>query len=317
MPLKTRNYSSMKPIIFLSSTFEDLKEYRQEVIELLQSMQCEVSGMEFFGARTEAPLEVCLSEVEKSNIYIGILGMRYGFVDEESNRSYTHLEYEKATNHKLERLIFLIDENNQPVLPKNVDIGEKGILLRDFKNELKRKHTVVFFTTPEHLVKKVRTTLELKLDDINALKTPTDKGESLTIDSQRINTRIILGGVREEDENFSFELNEKTNFYLHYETQDQEASIVVYLRFKTDLNEEKWIAFGTVRSIKNKFKSEHVYRIGYPSMTQKTIKENILDKISESGLELSGKPIEILRIRFRNDADLDNSVRIDYGYEEK
>ena len=60
--------------------------------------------MEFFGARTEKSLEVCLSEVEQSDIYIGILGMKYGSIDEDTGKSYTHLEYKKATELELPRL---------------------------------------------------------------------------------------------------------------------------------------------------------------------------------------------------------------------
>ncbi len=51
--------------------------------------------MEQFGARKSNPLETCLAEVEQSDIYVGILGMRYGSEEPNSGKSYSQLEYEK------------------------------------------------------------------------------------------------------------------------------------------------------------------------------------------------------------------------------
>lgn len=40
--------------------------------------------MEQFGARKSNPLATCISEVEQSDIYVGIIGMRYGSEDPNS-----------------------------------------------------------------------------------------------------------------------------------------------------------------------------------------------------------------------------------------
>ena len=54
-------------------------------------------------------------------------------------------------SHKTPSLIYLIDEDNQPVLPKDVEFGPGAEKLRSLKETLKRQHTVSFFTTPESL----------------------------------------------------------------------------------------------------------------------------------------------------------------------
>ena len=86
----------MKKTIFISSTYKDLVKERKAVWELLKRYDVNIVGMEEFGARKDSPLTTCLKEVEQSNIYIGIIANRWGSIEEESGKSYTQLEYEKA-----------------------------------------------------------------------------------------------------------------------------------------------------------------------------------------------------------------------------
>jgi hypothetical protein len=80
---------------------------------------------------------------------------RYGSIDEESGKSMTHVEYDEAQRLGLPTLIYIIDEECQPILPKFVDTGENAQLLRDLKEEIKKKYQVSFFTTPEDLAKRI------------------------------------------------------------------------------------------------------------------------------------------------------------------
>jgi hypothetical protein len=141
--------------IFVGSTYEDLIDYRKAVTDALHRLEAIVRGMEYFGSKPGRPKDECLKAVASCRIYIGIFAMRYGSIDEETGKSMTHLEYEEAARLKLPALIYLIDEERQPVLPKFVETGEKAELLKTLKGELKKKFTVSFFTTPEDLAKRV------------------------------------------------------------------------------------------------------------------------------------------------------------------
>jgi hypothetical protein len=44
----------MNKTVFISSTYDDLKEYRRAVWELLEKFDVNVRGMEQFGARKES-----------------------------------------------------------------------------------------------------------------------------------------------------------------------------------------------------------------------------------------------------------------------
>jgi hypothetical protein len=77
---------------------------------VLKDFNVAIKGMEEFGARTEGPLQTCLAEVEQSDVYLGIIAFRLGSIDNESDKSFTQLEYEHALQAKKEILIYLADE---------------------------------------------------------------------------------------------------------------------------------------------------------------------------------------------------------------
>lgn len=145
----------MKKTVFISSTFEDLKEHRKKVWDTLTKYEVNVRGMERFGARKEAPLQTCLAEVEQSDIFIGIISYRLGTIDTSSSKSFTQLEYEKALELKRDIFIYLIDDKNGKVAPTFVDFGENHEKLESFKSILKERHTIDTFTDEDNLVEKL------------------------------------------------------------------------------------------------------------------------------------------------------------------
>lgn len=141
--------------VFVSSTFVDLQPYRTAVREVLHRLEAVVRGMEYFGALPETPKNECLRIVRSCRFYVGIFAMRYGSIDPESGKSLTQMEYEEAQRLRLPSLIYLLDEERQPILPKHIEFGESAEKLREFKRTLRANHVVSFFTTPEDLAVRV------------------------------------------------------------------------------------------------------------------------------------------------------------------
>lgn len=148
----------MNKQIFISSTYKDLIPHREIIWDMLLSLDLNISGMEKFGARPEKPLETCLKEVEESDIFIGIIGMRYGSVDTKTGKSFTQLEYEKAVDLGLEVLVYMIDEKNALIRADSID-PENHIKLKDFKSTLSNSHTIDHFISEKDLVSKLKTKL--------------------------------------------------------------------------------------------------------------------------------------------------------------
>jgi len=132
--------------VFVGSTYEDLKPYREAVKDTLVRLETIVRGMEYFGSKPGSPKDECLKVVNGCKVYIGIFAMRYGSIDTESGKSMTQLEYEEAQRLQLPTLIYLLDEEHQPVLTKYIDIDDKAQMLANLKEVLKKRHMVSFFT---------------------------------------------------------------------------------------------------------------------------------------------------------------------------
>jgi hypothetical protein len=164
--------------VFVSSTFVDLQPYRQAVRDALHRLEAVVRGMEYFGALPETPRDECLRIVRSCNFYVGIFAMRYGSIDAESGKSLTRLEYEEAQRQRLPSLIYLLDEERQPVLPKHIEFGESAERLREFKRTLKSNHVVSFFTTPEDLAVRVSQDLPGLIERSG---TPIKRGELVKV----------------------------------------------------------------------------------------------------------------------------------------
>lgn len=154
--------------IFVSSTREDLLPYREAVEKVLSGMEYIPLGMEYFVSAPDKPIDVCLSTVRRSQLYIIIVGMRYGSIEEGSQKSFTELEYDEAVKNKIPILAFVIDEDQCPVLPKFVDTGEKAEKLKLFKQKLNSSYLVSRFTSVDDLKQLVEKSVRQAIDKISA-----------------------------------------------------------------------------------------------------------------------------------------------------
>lgn len=82
--------------VFISSTYKDLVEERQKVIEALLGKNCFPVGMEYFPAANDDQFTVIKKLIDRCDYYILIIGGRYGSIEPKSEKSYTQLEFEYA-----------------------------------------------------------------------------------------------------------------------------------------------------------------------------------------------------------------------------
>lgn len=99
--------------VFVSSTYEDLKEERKTVIEALLQMNCFPVGMEFFNAADDSQWDVITSLIDECDYYVLIVAGRYGSVEESSGISYTQKEYEYAVKKNVPVISFVHKDVNQ------------------------------------------------------------------------------------------------------------------------------------------------------------------------------------------------------------
>ena len=103
--------SAHSPRVYVSSTYQDLKDCRRAIRFALQRMDLDNIAMETYTAGEERPVDRCLDDVRSADIYIGVLAWRYGFVPAGGRTSITELEYRAAGEAGIPRLIFVLDSD--------------------------------------------------------------------------------------------------------------------------------------------------------------------------------------------------------------
>ena len=141
--------------VYLSSTYEDLKDYRESVYRTLSKFERiqKIVAMEDYVACDERPVNKCLRDVEKCDAYIGLFAWRYGFIpDEYDDLSITNLEYLKAVKKNKPIFIFLVkDKTSWP----NDFIDKSPDNIINFRNKLQNDRIVSFFKSKEDLSQEV------------------------------------------------------------------------------------------------------------------------------------------------------------------
>jgi tetratricopeptide (TPR) repeat protein len=145
--------------IYISSTFEDLKEYREAVYHALRRDRHDVISMEDMVAQGQKPLQACLEDVASCDIYIGIFAWRYGFIppnekDNPNKLSITELEYRKACEGKIPCLIFLLDEDTQwspRFMDGTVQSGTNADNINRLRNGFKSDYVISRFKNKDEL----------------------------------------------------------------------------------------------------------------------------------------------------------------------
>jgi hypothetical protein len=152
--------------VFVCSTYSDLSDEREGVLDAIRRLQLQHDSMEFFGARADQPIETCLAEVRRSNILVVIVGHRYGSLVPEMNISYSEAEYREGHRLKKPCLVYIRGED-VPILPRHMERDpDKLRLLEAWKTTLQSRHTVARFEGKNDLAVQVAADLGRTISDL-------------------------------------------------------------------------------------------------------------------------------------------------------
>jgi len=137
--------------VFISSTFTDLINERQQAVKAVLNANHIPAGMELFKANNIDQMNVIKKWIDNSDVFMLILGGRYGSLDADSQKSYTHLEYEYALEKKMPIFTLILNdsvikENYSKSEGSHDDFFEKKNLKKytKFKEQVKTNSVVNF-----------------------------------------------------------------------------------------------------------------------------------------------------------------------------
>lgn len=143
-----------KYTVFLSSTFDDLREERREVIHALLEMDCIPCCMETFPADDDEQFEFIKSVIDECDYYILIIAGRYGSIG-KNGISFTEMEYRYALGNGIPVLSFIHNDINSISLQKSEKTKLNRKKLDAFIKYVSNGKLVKFWNGKEDLAGKV------------------------------------------------------------------------------------------------------------------------------------------------------------------
>lgn len=96
--------------VFISSTYADLLKERQASVSAILKAGHIPAGMELFAAEDESQIKTIRRWIAESDVFMLILGSRYGSIEPTTGKSYIELEYDYAVTRKKPLFAVVMDE---------------------------------------------------------------------------------------------------------------------------------------------------------------------------------------------------------------
>ena len=155
--------------VFISSTYEDLKEERVAVSQTLLDLGCIPVGMEQFPASGMSQMDYIKKMLETCDYYILILAGRYGSIDPADGVGYTEKEYDYAVASDIPVMSFIVD--NIGKLPnekcEKTDAGREA--LAKFRAKVSASRMIKKYSSKESLQVGVAVSLQQCIKDFPAV----------------------------------------------------------------------------------------------------------------------------------------------------
>jgi hypothetical protein len=143
--------------VFISSTYADLQEERQEVIQALLELDCIPAGMELFPAASEDQWTLIKQVIDDCDYYMVIVAGRYGSIGHDG-LSYTEMEYRYALDAGKPIIGFVHRNPGELAASRSESTDEGKEKLSEFR-DLVQKKMCRFWDSPADLGSQVSRSL--------------------------------------------------------------------------------------------------------------------------------------------------------------
>jgi len=175
--------------VYISSTVADLETERQAVIAWLVAAGHQ--PIHSYRPNSETVRDSCLDDVQRCDLFVLILGHRYGVQPSDGNPtglSITHLEYRHA---KGKPRIALIRTNIPDVATSDIGDPEKLHCILKFREEVQKEVRPAEFHEGQGLIQALSTGIQDALDNIARSDTNAPTQEGASADVRAMMTKTI------------------------------------------------------------------------------------------------------------------------------
>jgi hypothetical protein len=180
--------------IFVSSTTEDLVEYRKAVVGAVQRLGHLPVVLEFMQASSQSPAERSFELIASCDAFISLIAFRYGFVpplDNPHGYSFVELELRYAWDLGKPTYVFMVSDQT-PWPPQFFD-HENLDRLNKFRATILDRRIVSFFNSPQELTEQVLQALATMPSVIEeSRRSPVDVAMPTTVDQFELAWRLVV-----------------------------------------------------------------------------------------------------------------------------
>ena len=261
--------SEKKYQVFISSTYKDLINERQEILKVLLLADCIPSGMEAFVATDNEQFEVIKRVIDLCDYYILIIGKRYGSVNKTTGLSYTEMEYDYAIEKGIPVLVFVIDDGvNLPDSKTETD-PSKIEKLNAFKKRAMENRLASVWISNTDLVGKVAISI------MQAKKEIPRPGWQRATDYDETTLRKEIVELKEQRNAIEEKLKEANKTIESFAIQDD----IAFDDYDVEIKYYYYPSRGS------KLRNNRTYNIGLPKIFSIIATEMLDVSIAESSIE--------------------------------
>ena len=286
--------------VFVSSTYEDLKEERQQVIQALLELDCIPSGMELFPAADEEQWSLIKRVIDDCDYYLVIIGGRYGSIDEASGKSYTQLEYEYTLSKNKPTIAFPHKNPGKIIAEKTEETDEGRKKLESFR-KLVQQRTCKYWESPADLGSVVSRSLIKLTKDKPAIGWV--RGDA-ALDQNRLHEIVELRRKMEELETENRKLRTRPPEGTEYLSQGEDAFSFSYTYKLRDATKDQKQPLTSVFSITWDqiffHVSPHMITDAHEGVIRSAIKKVIKDSVPSDYqyIKINHQDFETIKIQF-------------------
>lgn len=184
--------------IFISSTHGDMLCERRAVSDEIKRLGHTPVEMDTFGSRNEVPIEVCLQHVRECDVFVLLLGHRYGSLIPIEDVSFTEAEYKAAKSHGKPILVY--QRSNLAMIRAEWAESDPASLAKliAFKKALRSKRVPYEFNSVVELSERVPDDILREADNIATFEphrlvvNPVERHDRILV-SQDYNSNDLFG----------------------------------------------------------------------------------------------------------------------------